>query len=100
VSDPLDHLESELSDIRPRAAGPNVSERVAAQLAADRRSDRMLMGAMSLGAAAACVIVTLLAGPSSAPQQSPPAIAVAPQTPRVGNELQAFAGIGDPDLWK
>ncbi|HUB27881.1 MAG TPA: hypothetical protein VL992_20825 [Tepidisphaeraceae bacterium] len=100
MSDRLENFESELADMRPRAATPEMLSRVEMQLAAQRRSDRMLIGAMGLGAAAACVIVTLLVGQSQIPVQAPPAIAVAPQTLRVGNEIQAFAGIGDPDLWK
>jgi hypothetical protein len=100
VSDRLEQFESELANMRPRAATPQISERVSKSLFADRRSDRMLIGAMSMGAMAACVIVTILIGESTPPSQSSPTVAVTSQVPRIGSDLQAFADASVTDSWK
>lgn len=100
MSDRLDEFEAELARMRPRAAGTEWSQRLAAALAAERRADRRLIGAMCMGAAAACVIVSLLLSQSAGPAQVSPTIAVTGQVPRLGGDLQAFAGTGDIETWK
>ena len=99
MSDRLENFESELAAMRPRNAA-QWSQRLAMEMRKQRRSDRMLIGAISLGAMAACVIVSLLIVQSPAPVQSAPIIAVNPQSSRMGNDLNAFADAGVLDAWK
>jgi hypothetical protein len=100
VSDRLEHFESELARLRPRSADAEWSGRIAAKLTAQRRSDRLLIGAMTLGAMAACVIVSLLVGSPAPPAPSASTLAATGQAPRLGNELQAFALAGQTEFWK
>jgi hypothetical protein len=100
VSDRMEQFESELAQMRPRAPGPEWSQYIAAALAAERRADRRLIGAMCVGAAAACVIVSLLLGQSPAPTRSSPTVAMTPQVPRLGDDLQAFADAGSVEAKK
>jgi hypothetical protein len=100
VSDRLEQFESELAKMRPREAVPELSERVSRSLRADRRSDRMLISAMSMGAIAACVIVAILVGQSTPLSQSSPTVAATSHVPRFGSDLQAFADASVMDSWK
>ena len=99
MSDPMENFESELSAMRPRSAD-QLSEQIATELARQKRADRRLIGAMGMGAMAACVIVVMLGAQSVTPVQPAPVLAVAPQTPHVGNDLEAFADANVLDNWK
>jgi hypothetical protein len=89
--DPLEQFESELSRLQPRAAKSEWSRAIAAELVAEKRSDRMLIAAMSIGALAACLIAVLLIDQSSA--STPPSGTVASQQdyPRFERNTPAFA---------
>jgi hypothetical protein len=94
----MEHFESELSRLRPRAAGAEWTGKIAAELAVQRRSDRMLIAAMSAGALAACVIASLLFGQSSASRLPASTVVFTHEVPQFGNDAQAFAG-ANLDAW-
>jgi hypothetical protein len=86
--------------MRPRAADSEWSQRIAVKLAAQRRSDRTLIGAMSLGAVAACVIVSMLIVQSPNLTPSSPTMAAIPQAPHFGDDLPALARASGLEAWK
>ncbi|MGD0462647.1 MAG: hypothetical protein ABSB74_09170 [Tepidisphaeraceae bacterium] len=98
MSDRMEQFESELSRLRPRAAGPEWTGKIAAELAAERRSDRTLIAAMSAGALAACVIASLLIDQSSTSMPPSSTVVVTHEVPQHGSNVQAFAG-ADLDAW-
>jgi hypothetical protein len=63
MNERIDRLEAELSAMRPRDLSPHLAGTIAAALCEPARrswSDRILVFAVSAGALAACVIVSLL----------------------------------------
>jgi hypothetical protein len=95
MTDPLDSLEKELRQMKPREFPRALNDAIEVQLAEQTRwswADRCLVGAMSAGALAACVIVGLvLAGSWTVPARPTTPIADV-QTPRLGDRPVLLAG--------
>lgn len=101
MTDPLERLEVELAGMRPRPMPADLTARIARTLEpgravqVDRRwPDRCLIGALSSGALAACVIAGVLLNESSRPIAVPSPmtdVAFNPAIPQVGNSPQLFA---------
>jgi hypothetical protein len=96
----MEQFESELSRMRPRVPSAVFFQPIDARLAAERRSDRMLIGAMTAGAMAACFIMTVLFGQPSSGTQASPTLAVTANVPHVGSEIQAVAANTETEFWK
>jgi hypothetical protein len=95
MTDPIDSLERELREMKPRQLPREVQHAIESRVA-DARSrswgDRCLVGAMSAGAMAACVIAALMAANSWSASAGPgPAISEA-QMPGFADRPVMLAG--------
>jgi len=95
MTEPNHPLEKEMTNMRPRALGPELVGRIELGIAGGgvrRWEDRLLMCAMGAGSLAACVIVGILtmSGHGSVPQ-TPPGQTIA-QMPTIGSYTRALAG--------
>jgi hypothetical protein len=95
MTDPLNSLENELRQMKPRQFPRELNEAIEMHLA-DRTgwpwADRCLVGAMSAGALAACVIVALVLAESWTVPARPATPIADIQTPRLGDRPVLLAG--------
>ena len=101
MTDPLERLEAELANMRPRPMPAELSARIARSLEPSPGTrtprswpDRCLVGALSTGALAACVIAAVLLNESSRSSLLPAPMAAVgrgPATPQVGSSPLVFA---------
>ena len=87
MTDPLERLEAELAAMHPRSMSAALVDRIGRALDGDashkspgRWADRLLIGVMSAGALAACVIATvLLVGSSTTDAKAIPSPMIHPE---------------------
>ena len=90
MTDPFKSIEQELSLMRPRLLPAEVIERIEQQLGIVHSNDRWLVGSISLGAFAACVITCLLYLEPRVTISSPLFVNVAAHPSKPGDIPQVF----------
>lgn len=91
MTEPTGKLERELAAMRPRRPSGELVSGIEAGLARDKPRNGLLVGAMSMGAIAACVIAAMLWAEPRAALSVPAPTNVATSIPKFGDPPQAFA---------
>jgi hypothetical protein len=100
VNEQIEQLEAELSAMRPRNASARLVDRLSAAVSeriGRSWSDRVLVFAMSVGALAACIIISLLI---SEPTYVPPAPGKAITVRAAGLPDHAYAFARASSVWR
>jgi hypothetical protein len=92
MTDRLEKLESELAAMRPCALPSGLENRIANAITAKRPwADRCLMSAMTMGAMAACMIVSVLVRGGAMNSYPAPTVTMVRDVPRFGSYPQLVA---------